>query len=411
MFKSEKAKTLFASYFIIALDNFGFGLVFVLFAPLILDPSYGMVAASTSAGTKNFLLALLFIGFPLTQFIGAPLFGDLADNFGRKRSLYLTILGTIIGYVLSGVAIVYHSLAWLFVSRLITGFFSGNLSLCLASVADLSPDEKVRAKNYGIVTVVLGVSWPIAMLVAGYMSDPSISPWFSPQMPFWITALLSLLGLIVIKYFFTETHPGKQKIRINILKSLIEVKNAIKIKRVRPFLLVIFFWTFGWILSVQWYAAYSIERFNTSPGHIAWGLVIQGIFWVFGGAIINPLLHRKFNSLQVAIFAFCNTVIFLALCYIPSHFLYFSILYWIAALTSSVCMSNALNLISISSPLKIQGKAMGMGQSMISLGSIFVPILGGTLGNVELKIFYLISALLVLFGLVVLLFKSRKVRA
>lgn len=407
MFKSERAKSLFSAYFIIALDNFGFALVVILFAPLFLDVNSPMVSSSTTIGMRNFLLGLMFAGFPLTQFIGAPLFGDFADHFGRKRALYLTILGSGIGYLLSGISILFHSLTFLFISRLITGFFAGNLSICLSSVADLSPDEKTRAKNYGIVTVVFGASWPIAMLTGGYLSDPSLSTYFSPELPFWITAGLSLLGLWIVKALFTETHLGVQKIRIDLMKALYEIKESLTIRKIRFFLLITFFWTFGWMLSVQWYAAYSMERFSISQELATLGLIAQGFFWCLGGAMINPLLHRKYSSMQVCIIAFCNTVIFLALCSIPSQFFLFSLFYWISAATSSVCMSNALNLISINAPLEIQGKAMGMGQSMISLGSIFVPFLGGAIGELNLRLFYPIAACLILFGLI-LLFLNRK---
>ncbi|MCK4934792.1 MAG: MFS transporter, partial [Simkaniaceae bacterium] len=185
-----KIKTsLLPVYFVFFLDNFGFGLVFAIFGPLILNPEFGMLSPGMTAGERNIFLGILFAAFPLTQLFGAPIVGDIADRFGRKKAFYITILGTTLGYILSGAAITFHSYSFLFFSRLVTGFFAGNLSICLASIADLSPDEESRAKNYGMISTLGGVSWILSMLIGGFLSDPKALTFANPSIPFFLTAI------------------------------------------------------------------------------------------------------------------------------------------------------------------------------------------------------------------------------
>lgn len=56
--------------------------------------------------------------YALCTFLTAPVFGALSDRYGRKGILVVSLLGTVVGYVLFGVG---GSLAILFVGRIIDG--------------------------------------------------------------------------------------------------------------------------------------------------------------------------------------------------------------------------------------------------------------------------------------------------
>lgn len=395
---ASRKKTLFSVLFVACIDNFGFGLVFILFAPLLLDPQYNMLAMTASQAERNIFLGVLYLSFPLMQLFGAPLLGDIADRFGRKKAFYATILGTSLGYFFSAVAISLHSYAFLLVSRLITGFCAGNLSICLASIADLSDDEKSRARNFGWITVIWGVSWPIAILIGGYLSDPSISRHFNPALPFYITFLLSLASLGMIAKLFKETHLQEKKVAIDLIKGVHNVILALKIKQIRPFFFILLLWTIGWGLTVQWYGAYSIEKFKISQQVISWGLVLQGMFWSMGGSLLNPLLLKKFSTQFTAIIGYLFAFIFILACSFATTFWTFSWIYFISALGGSFALSNTMNLCSLSAQKTIQGKVMGLSQSMMSLGWFIVPIFGAALGSLNVSFFYPTAALIMLMG-------------
>ncbi len=406
----DRKKNLFAVFFVACLDNFGFGIVFVLFAPLVLNPVYGLVSSDASLGMKNLIVGLLFVAFPLTQFFGAPLLGDIADRFGRKMAFYLTIIGVTFGYLLSGVAIAGHSLAWLFISRLISGFCAGNLSICLASIADLSPTEKIRARNFGFVSVVWGISWPIAMLIGGYLSDPTVSPYFNPSLPFYLTAVFSFISLLLIRNMFHETHAAKAGHKLDLIKGIHNIMQALHLANLRRYFIIVLLWTLGWGLSVQWYGVFTIEKFQLSQQGITWGLILQGLLWTFGGSFLNPILLKRYSTKTTCLTGFAVAILFIFLASFANSFILFTSMYALAAVGASFALSNALNLLSIASPKSIQGKTMGLSQSMMSLAWFLVPIAGSALGNVNVNLFYPIAAMFLFFAWILLLAKKQKLR-
>lgn len=406
--KPQQRKSFFSLLTVVSLDNFGWGVVFVLFGTLVLKPEFGLLPIDTSLKVRNIYLGILFACYPFTQFFAAPLLGDFADLVGRKKALYISILGTVFGYILSGLAILFKEIYLLIISRLITGFFAGNMSICLAAIADLSHTEKQRSRNFGIVTVSWGVSWTLAMLAGAYLSDSSVSHFFNPSFPFWITAFLSFFSFLIIIRYFIETHETKAKIKIDLIKGVYNVRQALKITQVRTFFLVLLLWSVGWGLSVQWFGAFSIIEYHATQPTIAWSLLLQGLFWMVGGSFINALLIKYHDSLWVARFGIFFCTLFMFLTTITHKYLTFDIFYFIAALFSSFTLSNTLNLISINAPGNIQGTTMGLTQSFNSLGFLIVPIIGGILGGVDAKLFYPISGILLLCGFILLMTKKRE---
>lgn len=399
----SRAKALFSVYFIASIDNIGFCMVFVLFPPLLLNPEYGFLAQNPSLIAKLVAMGALYAAFPIGQFIGAPVIGELADRFGRKKLFLSTIFCTILGYLLTGLSMSLKSIILIFLARFLTGLFSGNQGLCNASIADLSPNEKERAKNYGILTVVWGISFPISLLLGGVFSDPSLSSHFSPAIPFYIAAFFTILNLVAVIFFFPETFDRIEKtVKLDLIKGFHNVKEALLMKSTRKFFLLMLIWTLGWGYSITWYGAYAIQRFGVSQQIVTFGLLIQGILWTLGGAVAKPILLKRMEILPIAHLSYLTTTLFLILTALMPTFATFIAAYSLSALMGAVSLSSTFNLISIASHTTSQGKAMGITQSVNSLGFFLVPILGAFFGAISIYTFYPIAALFLGIGYVIL---------
>src|SRR5438105_6446528 len=206
--------------FIILLDDLGFSMVFILFANLVLNPQYGFFSAEIAIGTKNMWLGVLGTMFPLVEFFSAPFWGDVSDRWGRRRGLQITLLGTIAAHLISAAAILTKSVYILLASRAIAGFFCGNIAICVSSIADLSPEEKLRSQRMGYMTIALGAGWVLAMLAGGVLSDPKVLPFFTPSMPFYIAAILATGAYLVVQFGFKETFVPKEVSKFNLMKAL-----------------------------------------------------------------------------------------------------------------------------------------------------------------------------------------------
>lgn len=405
MHKSNRG-SLFSAFIIAFLDNFGYSFVFILFAPLILNPEYGFFSNETTEGTKNIFLGVLIGAFPVLMLFGAPFWGDYADRFGRKKAFIFTLLGTAGGHFLSALAILSKSYVFLLLARTLAGFFSGNISICLATVSDLSPTSPIKARNFGITGVLMGIGWILAMVVGGYLSDPRLTRFASPSLPFAIAVILTLFGYLIVKIWFAETYIQKKSVHFDLLKSLHDIKAALSFPQIRPFLIVFFLWSLGWFFTFQWFMAISLEAYSATQETASLYLILLGISWTIGGAILNPILVKRFTSWSLSLLStFLTAVCILLTTWTHSYFL-FSLFFCPSAIFASISMSNNLNLVSMSAPKQLQGTAMGFSQSYQALAGALVPIIGGFLAKWDIGLIFPISAG-ILFLSVLILMKNR----
>jgi MFS transporter, DHA1 family, tetracycline resistance protein len=383
MTPKNKKKTIFAVFFVLFVDNMGLAIVFNFFAPLIMLPSYGMIDASVTLQTKNYLLAFLIAIFPLAQIFAAPVIGDLADSFGRKKAFKLTILGTTFGFLLSAFAILLKSFWLLIIFRFISGMFAGNLSIVMAAIADLNPNEKDRARNYGYFSTILGASWAVALIIGGFFANPK---YFNPSLPFFIMALFSMLNFWVMIKFYKETFASNEKVKINILKGLFEIVRALKVKILKLYLFIYLFFFVGVATIYQWAAPYMLEKFQASVAMITWFLVYEGMMWAIGGTLLNKLLIKHLKSKQILILGLGLYLIIMVFASIfqNNFYLYFFLLGSFSLVTSS-SFSNLTNCISISAPKSMQGRIMGVTQSILMLGVLTIPIAAGFVASFSIN--------------------------
>ena len=80
-------------------------------------------------GATPFTVGLLTTTFAFCQLLSGPLLGSLSDRYGRKPILLLSQLGTLIGFIILGMA---ETLPLIFLSRVIDGATAGNLSIAQA---------------------------------------------------------------------------------------------------------------------------------------------------------------------------------------------------------------------------------------------------------------------------------------
>src|SRR3990167_9953457 len=181
---SEKSRLSLASvYSTFFIDNLCWSIVFPLFAPYFLDGDNIIFSKEISQATRISILGLFLMAFPLGQFLGAPVLGEYADRSGRKRALAISVFFTLVGLGVTAWSMGAHVLWLLFAGRLLTGLFASNTSICLAALSDLSTTEKERVKRFGYLSVFGGISFILGAFLGGKLSDPGLSPLFSPNFP------------------------------------------------------------------------------------------------------------------------------------------------------------------------------------------------------------------------------------
>jgi len=174
----------------VALDLVGFGIVL----PVL--PLYAR-RYHASAATAGALVA----AFSLAQLLASPLWGRVSDRVGRKPVLIVSLVGTALGSLFTGLA---TGLVLLFVGRLVDGASGASVSVAQASVADFArPDE--RARLFGLLGAAFGLGFVLGPALGGLLAP------ISPRLPFFAAALVAGVNALVAVRRLPETKraPGR----------------------------------------------------------------------------------------------------------------------------------------------------------------------------------------------------------
>jgi len=159
---------------------------------------------ATSFGASPFMIGLLGATYPLMQFIAAPILGRLSDRYGRKPILIVSQIGTLIGFVLLGLA---NALPILFLSRIIDGLSGANISTAQAAISDITT-EKNRTQGLGLIGAAFGLGFiigPIIAFISLALSDNNY------HVPAFVAAGFSLASILLTIFWFEETLPAERR--------------------------------------------------------------------------------------------------------------------------------------------------------------------------------------------------------
>ncbi|PJD95777.1 MAG: MFS transporter [Parachlamydia sp.] len=364
--------SLYTVLFVAFIDNLGLGLIYPLFSAMLFDHSLNLVPLGTTAEIRGIWLGVLIALMPLAQFFCAPLWGSLSDSQGRKQPLFLSVGVALLGYLIALGGVAWLNIWCLLLSRLVIGAAAGNMSIVQAAIADLSRQED-KTKNFGLYSMALGGGFTLGPFFGGLLSA------LGYHAPFVFAFFLTLLNLIFVAKFFSETHqmvPCQRKLRLGA--GLNHLKKAFHLYGLRTILICSFLHNFGWSYFFEFTPVYLIARFQFSPMGLGFFYGAAGCFY----AISTGLLIRPFSKrLQPEVLFFGgNSLAAFAILLMPflptSQWIWpwmFVICYFVAFVTPSLTA-----LVSSSVDAENQGEALGILSSINAAALVFSPLLSGS---------------------------------
>lgn len=369
---------LFPILFTIFLDYMGFGLVFPIFSPLLLDPAEGILPADTSLAMRGLLVGLLISSYFLAQFFSSPILGGLSDRKGRKKILLYTLFIAFIGFLIGGAGIIYESITLLFLSRLLAGFAAGNYAVAQSVITDVC-DEKEKSSSFGLINMAYGFGFIIGPFVGGKLSDPLLSSWFNFATPFWFAALLCLLNLLWLMFWFKETLLVTQKSSINFFKGIQNLQKAFRIQSLRTIFLMMFFFSFGWGFFCEFAALFLIQRYQFGAAEIGnFYAFMGGLIALHQGLLIRPFVKR-FPPAKLLQWGLLLMAISLPVILLIEEVSY---LFWVMPVIlffEALIYPNASAIVSNLSSKENQGERLGIHQSVQSAAIALSPLFSGSL--------------------------------
>lgn len=362
---------------------------FSLILPLL--PFYGHVF---DAGPEE--IALLFAAYSFGNVFGEIHWGRQSDLWGRRKVLAVTTFFAALSYVAFAYA---PSLWWAIGIRVVSGFFSGTLSVAQGFIADVSAPER-RAKTMGYFGAAFSLGFAFGPVLGGVFAGEEVAA-ASFRLPIFIAGGLALLACLWCTAVLRDAVPPKGE-----GSPLPAYSEAFRFVGGQPLLLRLFVISFfGIAMFASMEAVYGLW----SEANFGWSARDLGFaFLAIGGGgliaqllLIGPLVARygEARVIVIGLLLLALSMLLQPLIRLPVSGV---LLMGLLMTGHSLAFPAAGALISRNVPPGRQGGTMGLLMASNALGRIVVPpMFGAVYGYVGHDAPWYLGAALI--GLVVLL--------
>lgn len=357
-------KPLLIIYITVFIDLVGFGIVI----PLL--PYYGEIFSASP-----FEVEMLFAVYSAMQFIFAPILGGLSDKYGRRPILFLSLIGSAVGYLIIGYA---STLILVFAGRIIAGITGGNISTAQAYIADVTKKED-RARGMGLFGAMFGLGFVFGPAIGGVLSKYSI------QAPFLFAAILTFANALALYFVLPETRKKETAEKSYKSNRFAELFSVLKNRQFSIITLIYFLLVTSFSVMTASFTLFTIYRFNYSAFQNGLIFTYIGALAIFLQGFLFNKLVKKFTEPPLIVIG-CTLLFgsFFLIPYVGPNSGGINVL---LAVVGIMAVGNSLSspaLSSIASKISdddSQGKALGLMQSSASLARAVGPVIGAVLIN------------------------------
>jgi len=383
--KKKSVSPLIPLLLTIFIDLLGVGIVIPILAPLFLIPFTSILPMDYTYEQRVLLMGVLSASYPLAQFFGAPLLGALSDRYGRKPMLIISLVGTLLGYLLFGFGIIQKNIALLFLGRIIDGFTGGNISIAQSAIADIS-EPKTRARNFGFIGMAFGLGFVLGPYIGGKLVDPTVISWFTQSTPYFFTAILTAINILSLYFLFPETLKEAIHVKISFTSGFRNLYKAFTLRNLRTLFVVSFLLTFGFNFFTQFFNAFLIEKFHVTPSEAGDVFAFMGLCIAIVQGGLLPIVNKRFKSEQILRVSIFGLAIGFILLLLPDQKVWIFAVLPILAFFQGLTQPNITALISLSGKDNSQGDILGGNQSINSLAMAIPPIISGLIFSINISL-------------------------
>lgn len=185
------------------IDITGWGIIIPVIPKLIKELIQGDISEAAKYG------GWLTFAYAITQFLFAPLIGNLSDKFGRRPIILISLFAFSLDYLLLAFA---PTITWLFIGRIIAGLTGASITTASAYIADVSTPEN-RAKNFGMIGAAFGLGFIIGPVIGGLLGQ------YGSRVPFYAAAILCLLNFLYGYFILPESLSKENRRNFNLKRA------------------------------------------------------------------------------------------------------------------------------------------------------------------------------------------------
>jgi len=340
------------------IDVIGWGIIIPVMPSLLAS------LGETNMGDASSLNGWLLFAFSITQFLFAPLIGNLSDTYGRRPVLLISLFGFGLDYLLMSWA---PAIGWLFLGRVLAGITGASFTTASAYIADISNNEN-RAQNFGMIGAAFGMGFILGPVIGGLLGT------FGPRVPFIAAAVLCFLNWLWGYFILPESlarenrRPFDWK-RANPLGSLLHLRKYPDLSKL--LVAMIFVYLAGHAVQSNW-SFYTIERFSWNERMIGISLGVVGLLVgaVQGGLtrFINPWLGNE-RSILIGLLLYALGMFLFGMANAGWMMLVFLIPYCLGGIAGPALQATITSRVDV----REQGELQGALTSLMSATSVVGP--------------------------------------
>jgi len=334
---------------------------------------------------------LIFSSSFVTSFIFQPIWGGVADRYGRKMMLMRSGYGMAIVMCLMGFA----QSAWMLLAlRLLNGTISGFNPASVTLLSATTPKDKVgfamgMLQSGGVAGSIFGP------LIGGLLADT-----IGYSKIFFLTALLLVAASLLVTFFVHEKFDREAALaapRVSLVDSFRELAH---VRELPALFAVTFLFQFALLAPSQLLPLFVQELHGAGAANLAFfaGLVssANGI----SNMLVSPLLGKlgdRFGSERVLNICLLGV----ALSFIPQSFVtavwQLFVMRFLQGLFMGGLLPSVYSLIRKFTPDGMESRSYSLNTSTLALGNVLGPITGGLLSPLfGIQGVFLLSAVLLL---------------
>jgi len=358
MKKNKNQAALGFIFITMLIDVIGWGIIIPVIPGLIEELIQGEISEAAKVG------GWITFAYAITQFIFAPLIGNLSDQFGRRPIILISLLGFTLDYILLALA---PSITWLFIGRIIAGITGASITTASAYIADISTIEN-RAKNFGMIGAAFGLGFIIGPVIGGLLGQ------YGARVPFYAAAALCFLNFLYGYFILPESLPKEKRSVLNLKKanpigSFLHLKKYPKLIGLASSMFLLYVASHA--IQSNW-SFFTMYKFNWDEKMVGISLGVIGLFVALVQGVlirwVNPWLGNEKSiyagfflySLGMLLFTFANQSWMMFIFLIP---------YCLGGIAGPALQA----VISIQVPETEQGKIQGTLTSLMSASAIVGP--------------------------------------
>ena len=277
------------------LDTVGFGVI----VPVL--PQFLVLIGNVNLSDASALSGYLIFSYAVTNFMFAPMLGNLSDAYGRKPLLVTSLFVYGGAYLLSGFA---TALWMLFLGRLLSGITSATYAIANALIADVSTAED-KAQNFGLLGVAFGLGFIVGPALGGI-----IGAW-DLRAPFFIASGLAFINTLYGLIFFRETLAPENRRPFELKRASPwgALTQLSKYPLLIGLVIAVFLNNIGYHIWPSNWNFYTIETFAWTPLDVGLSMAFVGVMSVIVQGGLLRIVIPKFGPVRCAYFGITATIV------------------------------------------------------------------------------------------------------